>query len=83
MATLTKRIEALEAAAPEVEPVRIIRLVPLRADGDDTAPTPAREAEVNGQRLVRAGGESEEAFFARVRAQQRPGEIMVVYCADA
>ncbi|GAB1391025.1 MAG: hypothetical protein AMXMBFR78_14760 [Rubrivivax sp.] len=79
MATLTKRIEDLEAATPDEKRVSIIQIVPMRADGDDTPVPLARSATVNGQELTRTDDESEEAFFARIRANQRLGEVSIVF----
>lgn len=76
--TLEKRIEALEVAAPqERDPICIVRLIALPGQID----AEAVRAEVGGVVMLRADGESEDAFLDRVKAQAvqqaKPGCVAV------
>ena len=74
---LEKRLEALEASHDVREPITIIRIVTLPGDVDAE---PDR-AEVGGKQLLRADGETGEAFLERVEAEAKlaakPGCVRV------
>lgn len=70
--TLLGRVEALEAAADPVEPVRLICYV--------TAPDGSLSVQLDGVTLAQLGSESPEVFKDRVTiaARQRPGQAVVL-----
>ena len=77
IANIERRVEALEAHESVKEPITIIRIVTL---GGGTPDEPVR-AEIGGRPLLRAGGETGEAFLARVEAEaklsSKPGCLAV------